>query len=77
MQNCINTIRRLVPSDQWKHCAGDDNPADLPSRGMTSTDLVGSVLWRYGPSWLTQMEPCGEDEVVMPEECMKEMKASS
>ena len=77
MQNRVNAIRRLILPDQWKHCAGDDNPVDLPSRGMTSIDLVGSVLWRYGPSWLTQVEPYVEDELVMPEECMKEMKASS
>ena len=44
VQNRVNAIRGLIPPDQWKHCAGDDNPADLPSRGMTSTDLVGSVL---------------------------------
>ena len=77
MQNRVNAIRRLILPDQWKHCAGDDNPADLPSRGMTSIDLVGSVLWRYGPSWLTQVEPYVEDELVMPEEYTKEMKASS
>ena len=77
MQNRVNAIRRLTPSDQWKRCAGEDNPADLPSRGVTSTELVGSTFWQYGPSWLTQMEPYVEDELLMPEECMKEMKVSS
>ena len=77
VQNRVNSIRKLVPFDQWKHCAGEDNQADLPSREVTSTDLVGSVFWRHGPSWLTQLEPLVDDELIMPEECTKEMKAGS
>lgn len=77
VQNRVNTIRRLVPHDQWKFCTGEDNPADLPSRGMSPTDLVGSIFWRYGPPWLTQAEPAVEEELVMAEACLKEIKVSS
>ena len=42
-----------MPPDQWKHCGGDDNLADLSSRGVTSTDLVGRVLWQYGQAKAT------------------------
>ncbi|XP_065917691.1 uncharacterized protein [Dysidea avara] len=77
VQNRVNTTRRLVPHNQWKFCAGEDNPADLPSRGVSPTDLVGSVLWRHGLPWLVQVEPEVEEELIMPEEYMKEMKVSS
>ena len=73
VQNRVNTIRRLVPHDQWRFCPGEDNPADLPSRGVSPSDLVGSVMWRYGPQWLTEVEPEGEDDLITPEECMKEI----
>jgi len=75
IQNRVNTIRKLVPADNWKHCPGEDNPADLPSRGVTPTELVGSTLWRHGPSWLTLPEPRVEEELAMPDECMNELKA--
>ena len=38
-------ICKLVPAEHWKHCPGAENPADLPSRGMTATELsVMSVM---------------------------------
>ena len=77
MQNRVNTIRRLIPHNQWKFCNGEDNPADLPSRGMLLSELVGSALWRYGPPWLGLVETRVEGELVMPEECMKEMKVGT
>jgi len=72
VQNRVNRIRKLVPSDNWKHCPGEDNLADLPSRGVTPTELVGSTLWRHGPSWLTLPEPRVEEELTMPDKCMNE-----
>jgi len=73
----VNTIRKLIPQDQWKFCCGEDNPADLPSRGTSPTELVGSALWRYGPPWLNLVETSVEEDLIMPEECIKEIKASS
>ena len=32
-------IRRLVPVQHWTHCAGKDNPANMPSRGTSPNDL--------------------------------------
>ena len=39
---------RFVPTDQ--------NPADIPTRGATVSDLSSSSLWWSGPSWLCQPE---------------------
>lgn len=41
----------------WRWVAGEDNPADLASRGVTPHDLINNDLWWHGPKWLkTQPE---------------------
>ena len=68
MQNRVYEIR---------HCSGRDNPADLPSRGLTPRELAASQLWKNGPDWLREIElSCAEVEIQMPEECNSEMKIS-
>ena len=52
VQNRVNEIRALLPPNQWTHCPGKENPADLPSRGLTIQELKESSLWWEGPSWL-------------------------
>ena len=76
VQNRVNGIRKLVAAEQWKHCPGKDNPADLTSRGVTPTELAGSTFWRHGPSWLVNLVPKDDDDLIMPEECKKEMKVT-
>ena len=36
----------------WQHCPGNVNPADLPSRGLTASDLIKADLWWEGPRFL-------------------------
>ena len=76
VQNRTTEIKALLPDATWIHCAGKDNPADLPSRGMSLTQLTTSDLWRRGPDWLTsgELSVCQEEEP-MPEECIQELKA--
>lgn len=50
----MNEICRLVPTSRWRHCSEQTNPADLPSRGVSLKDLLGSSVWFNGPSWLTK-----------------------
>ena len=76
VENRVTEIRRLVPPTSWSHCSGRENPADLPSRGMTPTKLVGSKLWRYGPEWLVHSRSHIDENVEMPDECLKEIKIS-
>ncbi|XP_070541423.1 uncharacterized protein [Ptychodera flava] len=35
-----------------KYCPGQDNPADLVTRGISTRDLEKSTLWWEGPDWL-------------------------
>lgn len=68
----------LLSSDHWSHCAGRDNPADIPSRGCTPQQLADSQLWMSGPEWLRTVElnPSKTLQFQMPEECQVEMKAN-
>ena len=37
---------------EFRYINTKDNPADLPSRGMSSKELKQSTLWWNGPEWL-------------------------
>ena len=76
--NRVREIRRRVHPDHWSHCPGSSNPADLPSRGLTSLELFVSQLWRRGPEWLQAgFEPSIQSEdQFMPIECTVELKAT-
>ena len=70
-------ICRLVPVQHWRHCAGKDNPANMPSRGTSSKDLETSLTWRHGPDWLPKFSSADlSDDLPMPEDCIAEMKSS-
>ena len=78
VQNRVKEIRSLVPISCWKHCPGRENPADLPSRGLSLQELSVSQLWREGPNWLRRMEPIPPSpEESMPEDCAMELKAKA
>ena len=47
--NRVREIRELVPSENWGHCVGRSNPADIPSRGSSVGELIHSHLWWNGP----------------------------
>lgn len=52
-QHCVTEILQLTANAAWRYCPTADNPADLLTRGITPTQLQSSLLWRFGPQWLT------------------------
>lgn len=41
----INEILSLTTKEQWNHCPGEVNRADLGSRGVRTTQLKARELW--------------------------------
>ncbi|XP_056094778.1 uncharacterized protein LOC130073406 [Rhinichthys klamathensis goyatoka] len=65
VSNRVSEIQSLTNPAMWSHCKGKFNPADLPTRGQTATNLKESELWWKGPSFLTalnQLEESDEDQ---------------
>ena len=60
--------------NHWSHCPGKDNPANIPSRGVSPKELEVSLLWRHGPDWLPRIILEKTDtEITMPQECVVEI----
>ena len=77
VQNRVREIREGVPSEHWSHCRGVDNPADIPSSGITLQALVESQLWFHGPNWLRDSNINIEGDTLgasMPTECLEELR---
>ena len=54
--NRVSEIQTLTDPACWFHCPGQENPADLTTRGLDARDLVSSNLWLTGPPWLSKPE---------------------
>ena len=50
--NRVSEIQSTWSPEFWKYCPGNDNPADLLTRGIKSKDLIANNKWFFGPSWL-------------------------
>ena len=50
--NRAKEVKKLFLVSKWHHCPTRDNPADLLTRGINSTQLHDSSLWLDGPQWL-------------------------
>ncbi|XP_036346838.1 uncharacterized protein LOC118756166 [Rhagoletis pomonella] len=52
--NRVASIQANTDINKWRHVKTSDNPADLLTRGMSASGIVGHQLWLHGPSWLRQ-----------------------
>lgn len=50
--NRVSSIQSNTNVNRWNHINGIDNPADLLTRGISSSELVNNKLWLHGPEWL-------------------------
>lgn len=55
VSNRVKEILLTTNPQQWRHVAGVNNPADLPSRGCYPNDCIRSHWWT-GPKWLYMEE---------------------
>ena len=52
----VNKILKLTCKEEWRHCLGEDNSADISSRGAMGSKLKDSELWWKGLPWLCEEE---------------------
>jgi hypothetical protein len=50
-------IRACTTPSQWRHCPGENNPADHLLRGITPDRLKSLDERWHGPSWIMAPEP--------------------
>ena len=55
--NRVSEIQQISKDESvvWHHCPGQDNPADIVSRGATVKELKDR-MWLHGPQWLTRTD---------------------
>ena len=64
--NRVAEIQSTWDPHHWRHCSGEDNPADLLTRGLPVKALAENNLRWSGPSWLTLS--CLPDQWQLPSE---------
>ncbi|GFU72245.1 uncharacterized protein TNCV_370001 [Trichonephila clavipes] len=52
----LKEIQKLSDPKKWRYCKGNDNPADLISRGLPLNDLKNNKIWWHGPKWLAMKQ---------------------
>ncbi|GFR15752.1 pro-Pol polyprotein [Trichonephila clavata] len=61
--NRVAKIQTLSSATQWHHISGSANPADLVTRGLSSSTLLTSI-WLCGPKFLHETFPFQTDSSV-------------
>ena len=53
VSNRVAEIQSLTTKEQWHHCSGEINPADMVTRGIRAKELIESTSWVNGPAFLS------------------------
>ena len=61
--NRVGEIQRITDPEEWRHIPGVENPADLPTRGLTASQITESKLWIEGPEFLKSDESCWPEKL--------------
>ncbi|XP_068144195.1 uncharacterized protein [Drosophila tropicalis] len=64
-----NRVAKIVTATNdapWNHVSSEDNPADLPSRGLSAQELVHKDLWWHGPPWLREPQESWQRATPLP-----------
>ncbi|XP_066934625.1 uncharacterized protein [Clytia hemisphaerica] len=56
VENRVVKIRQVVDRGGWSHVAGDENPADIPTRKLSGFDGLLQDRWFKGPSFLSSSD---------------------
>ena len=48
----LEKIWTLSSPDDWNHCPGKENPADMSTRPCSMKELLENETWTSGPEWL-------------------------
>lgn len=56
VQHRVNEMLKITRKEDWGHCVGVCNAADLGSRVVSASVLKESRLWWEGPHWLSMGE---------------------
>ncbi|XP_015593758.1 uncharacterized protein LOC107267051 [Cephus cinctus] len=64
--NRVTEIVQAFPAKHWNHVSGEENLADLISRGTSPRKLEECDLWWSGPSWLKEKFPAPQNDTKEP-----------
>ncbi|XP_064475686.1 uncharacterized protein LOC135389581 [Ornithodoros turicata] len=74
VRNRVTEIQTATDLAAWRHCPGEQNPADLLTRGESMEKLLHSKIWFRGPAWLSEsaeLRPSGTHEPQVNEETVE------
>ena len=75
LKNRLIEICSLSSPEDWYHCPGEINPADLCTRAISAEQYISSSWYYNGPTELSKKENLQlVKDITPPPECFKELK---